>query len=790
MRRILAAFALVTLALPLGSPSRSTRAAESPCLPGLSAPVRVVTDAWGIPHLRAANLGDLDELWGWVTARDRLTQLVMQRAEAEGTAHRWLGNDALQADGGAQLFRLRERADAIWARDRHDALLREELERYSAGINAWLDDCRAGRRPWPRDLAALHAEPRNWRPEDCVMLLLGLGVTLDLGLPQIAEDRAIREHGAAWFARRHRFEGRYAYATIPPGAGPPEPATAPAAVGSALPPATARLAEPLAGLWPARAEDGSDRASNEIVVGRSRSASGKPLLANDPHLALTAPGPFHVVHISVPGVVEAAGACVTGLPAIVSGRNTRCAWGVTALQAPVIDVYADTIAADGRHVKGPHGDLPVVTSPFDLRYRVLGVPLPVFWMQRRYGPHGPVLVWDTKRRLALSARWSALEDGRVTLARLVGIERSRDAAELAARYATLVTPTINLVAADVDGATLYRANGLVPRRDRDPGPGVLPGDGRHEWNGFIPADSMPQWRVPADGYAVNANNLPAARSPYAWPRYAWAHDRALRMAQRLEGDRSLTAADLMSVQNDVHSRAAERQLPALVAALGGRAASLPARARAALDSLRGWDDRMVRSRVAPTIARAWWGAYLRRSALDGVPALALAILTGEADDPLRSPAGARETPAEASAAALVMATDTLAAKLGPDPGRWTWARAHQARFEPPAGRVTPADLVPPPTPADGDGSTPCVGGSYVPWSLEFGHGPAFRHVVDLADSLTSWVVIPPWNAARPGGTTADLRAAWVQHAYLPLRMDWTAIERTARDDERFAPSPR
>jgi penicillin amidase len=429
----------------------------------------------------------------------------------------------------------------------------------------------------------------------------------------------------------------------------------------------------------------------------------------------------------------------------------------------------------------------VVNRPFDLTYRLLGIPLPAFGQVRRYTPHGPVIVWDPKHRLALAARWSAFEDDRVTMRRLVGLERSRTAAELAERHRSLVTPTINLVAADIEGATLYQAVGLVPRRGFAPGPGVLPGDGRHEWTGFIPPDSMPAWRPGPGGFAVNGNNRPAhARSADAWPRYDWPHDRAARMHQRLAGDRSVTLADLVSVQNDVHSRAGARQVPALLAAIAPREATLPARTRVVLDSLRGWDFVARRDRVGPTIARAWWNAWVRRGKFEGVPGLALASLTGEAGDTLRSPAGAVESVAEGAAGALTTAIDTLAAKLGPDPARWTWGRAHLAHFHSAlTAHGRGSTFEPALVPADGDGSTVSVGGSSAPWAFTFTHGPAFRHVVDLADSLTSWVVIPPWNSAASGAHSADLRARWADHGYVPLRMDWTRIERDSSTTVAF-----
>src|SRR5258706_5079341 len=212
--------------------------------------------------------------------------------------------------------------------------------------------------------------------------------------------------------------------------------------------------EQLLSAFPPHDPDGADRASNEFVVGGKRSASGKPVLANDPHLGLATPGAFHVLHVCVPGLVDAIGAEVPGLPLIVSGRNASAAWGVTALSADVIDVYADTLSADGQRVRRHFPDgradwVPVDTSPFDLHYKLFGFsfPVPPFVNARHYTPHGPVLVWDKGRHLALAARWTALEDARISGKRLVGLERSASAAEVCERTATMVTPCLNIVAA-------------------------------------------------------------------------------------------------------------------------------------------------------------------------------------------------------------------------------------------------------------------------------------------------------------------------------------------------------
>ncbi len=813
MRQPLAVFTLALLLFAgMRPPSGAAQTSELHAA-GVRAPVQVTTDRWGIPHVRARSLDDLYLAWGWVSARDRLWQMLWTRAAADGHTHRWLGNSALQADGGAQLFRLRERAHAIWQRDREDAVLRMELERYATGVNAYMQECRDGRRPWPAEIVRLADKPRDWTAEDCVLVVLGFGITLDLDLSELSELRAVADSGAAWYSERRRYENRWMYDTIPDSAAARMwplrvPGSAGAAHTTSRTVSTSRPAPSPAALaaserwlqaFPPADADGANRASNEFVVGAKRSASGKPVLANDPHLSLGNPSPFHVIHVSVPGAFEAIGADVPGLPVIVSGRNSRAAWGVTAVSADVIDVYADTLSNDNSRVRthaadGRAGWVPLVKKPFDMSYRVLGLSIPVlpFMNERRYTPHGPVLVLDAKKHMAYAARWTAMEDDRITLSRLVGLERSQNAAEIDERISSLVTPCLNMVSADVGGEARYRTAGLLPVRAHEPGPGPIASNGQFEWTGFVPTADNPHWRVPAAGFAVNANNRPVAGTyPYPLPRYDWAHDRARRMANRLELDKRVTLQDAASVQNDVYSLAAERNVRHLLECADSLYDVLPPRSKAAVDTLRVWDFRARRSRVAPTLYRAWFGAYMRRAKTEGFPGLTLASIMSRAPETLAHSGdkASAETPAVAAAASLAVALDTLAARLGPDLTTWRYGRAHLARFRHPLSALDGRGKWEPPlTPEDGDNASPSVGPSRLPWNLEVGHGPAYRHVVDLAQPSISFGVVPPWNsAAFSDQGDRDMRHRWADHGYVPFLLDWRRIDREALDRLTLTP---
>ena len=799
------------------APPRATAAGDATLeVPGLAAPARITTDRFGIPHLRAETRSDLYLLWGFVTARDRLWQLEHNRRAARGRLSEWFGNRALRADGGAQLFEFGTRARRIWERERRDSTVREPLLRYVAGINAYLAQCRSGARPWPEEFRRLGRYPEDWKPEDTVLGLLSLGVVLDFALPELAEGDSIRAHGMRWLETRRRFERDWMVTTIPdsaavrlygpsaarPGAGV-QPAGARAGThavsgGDRAPdrPAPPRTPSSLLatarqslGDWLSPATLEPDlRASNWFAVGPGRSASGAPLLANDPHLGLAIPGPFHVVHLSSADGADAIGACVPGLPAIVSGRNRRCAWGITALSADVVDVYADTLSADGRRVRWNGGWAPVREADFAMRFRVLDalpVPVGLLGQKRRYTPHGPVVAYDRKRRLALSVRWAGRDED-ISFARLLGLERSRGAAEVAERFRSLVTPTINAIAADVDGHVIYQAVGALPKR-RFEVLGPIPGDGRHEWHGLIAPYEMPRWEIPPAGFVVSGNNLPVGSAyPVGLPRYDWVHDRAARMSGRLAGDARVTLDDMRSVQNDVFSRGAERLVPRLLRCADSLAATLSPRARAALDTLRAWNHLARRDRVAPTLYRAWYGAFLRRSQLEGLPGLAAAALDGRAPEALHAPGGVIvERAAVAAVAALELALPELESLLGANLATWRWGRAHRARFAHPLAWKAP-DFEPAPIPVDGDNSTPCVGASSLPWHVRVTHGPAWRHLVDLAAPDSSFGVVPPGNAGE-GTHRRDHLQRWANHGYVPLYLGWDRIETVKESDWRLVP---
>lgn len=191
--------------------------------------------------------------------------------------------------------------------------------------------------------------------------------------------------------------------------------------------------------------------------------------------------------------------------------------------------------------------------------------------------------------------------------------------------------------------------------------------------------------------------------------------------------------------------------------------------------------------MAPTLYRAWYGAWIRRAGLEDVPGRGAAALDGRAPESFHDPAtGAPERPAVSAAAALDTALARLERLLGPDLASWTWARAHRARFAHPLAWAA-AVLEPPLVPIDGDNHTPSVGRSSLPWDIRVNHGPVWRHVVDLADPSRSWGIVAPGNSGV-GPHARDLAAAWADHRYVPLDLDWREVEALRESEWRLAPA--
>ncbi|MEN8165470.1 MAG: penicillin acylase family protein, partial [Acidobacteriota bacterium] len=418
---------------------------------GLRDQVTIALDGRGVPHIDAAAGEDLWFAQGYVHARDRFFQMDLGRRMAAGRLSEVFGEDALPTDRKMRTLRLA--ATAARQAGALDDGARKTLERYSDGVNAAL---RAHGRWIAPELWMLGAEPAAWGVEDClsVGLLLQLNLTWAMGdeiTRSVEMTHLGREHAAGLWGWGSDEQRRW----IPPVDLPSRP---PGEEDAILPP--------------------FGGGSNNWAIGPARTATGRPLLANDPHIGVAVPGTWFAVGLRAPGI-RAVGASIAGIPGVLIGHNSRVAWGFTMSMMDDQDFFVLTLdeSRDRELVDDNWIPLRTVTETIEVRWRSEPETMKV-----RISRHGPVVRDTFDSTLALA--WTALQgpsavDAFLRMVRADGVE------DVAAAWSDAAGPSMNLVAADVEGHILHQVVGRRPRRGRGAGRLPSPGsDSAWSWKGL------------------------------------------------------------------------------------------------------------------------------------------------------------------------------------------------------------------------------------------------------------------------------------------------------------------
>ncbi len=747
-------------------------------LPGLGAGVEVLRDEFGVPHIFAASSADAHFALGFVHAQDRLWQMEARRRLGAGRLAELLGPAALNVDRLFRtlgLYRAAERGFAVL-----DAETRGAITAYAAGVNAFLET-RSGVLP-PEFLILGAPEPEPWRPADSLVVLKLMAWQLSRNW----RDEILRA----------RLAGRLDDARIGE-LWPPYPGAGPVALPDFDLSGLAPLGDSprLAALWeatPPAAPAGVG--SNNWVVDGSRSETGKPLLANDVHLALSAPSPFYLAHLSTPGL-NVVGATLAGFPAVVLGRNDRIAWGFTNTGPDTQDLFVESVdAGDPGRYRAPDG-----LRPFEVRDEIIkqagGDPIVLRVRESRHGPILSDLLGDPgsvlDERQVLAFAWTALRGDDLTPQAAVKLERARDWAGFTAAARYFHGPQQNIVYADVDGNIGLYAPARIPIRRSGDGRAPVPGwSGDYDWTGFVPFAALPQSRNPASGRIVTANNkIVPDDYPYLLTR-DWAPPyRARRIAELIDRRPLHSTASFRDIQADQVSLMAREALPHLLAA--EPATGL---ARTARDMLAGWDGDMARDGPEALIFSAWYRALTRLVYADELgplfdaawglrPLFMASVLGGEAAhwcDDVTTPRA--ETCAGVAGAALDAAAAWLAGRHGDDPADWRWGEAHYAnhahgtfRARPPLGALFGVRIA-----NGGDHFTiNAAGYAFRDPDRPFvqTHGPAFRAIYDLADLERSLFVYGPGQSGNPlSPHYRDLAGRWRDHRPFAIPTGRDALE--------------
>jgi penicillin G amidase len=753
-------------------------------LHGLGGPVEILRDRYDIPHVFAKSAADASFGLGYVHAQDRLWQMEMNRRIAAGRLAEVLGPGALPTDRFLRTLGIRRAAEANLRG--LDAETRKLLEAYAAGVNAFL----AGKPVLPVEFWLTGTRPEPWSPVDSIawtkMMAWNLGANWRNELLRMQLSKTLP------LERIQQFVAPY------PGEPPPQITDLKELYGS-----LAREAVQLAQFAP----DNAGLGSNNWVVSGARSASGKPLLANDPHLDLGAPSVWYFAQLSAPGL-NAIGATLPGVPGIVLGRNDRIAWGFTNTGPDVQDLYIEKLDRSGGYI-APDG--PRRFETIDETIKVKGQDPERLHV--RISRHGPVISDVLKPALDASPRgyvmalaWTALAPDDRTIQGALRLEQAHDWPSFLAAARDFHAPQQNMVYADVDGNIGFIAAGRVPVRKPEndlkgqaPAPGWL---AKYDWDGYIPFNELPKSYNPADGVVVTANQkiTPPGYAHYItsdWqPPY-----RADRIRELLAAVPRHTVPSFARIQGDVVSLAMRQLLPRLLAT---RPRS--EQARAALALLAKWDGTMAADRPEPLIASAWWRELARTvyaDELGGVfhthwapRAVFLSdVLFGGAArwcDDVRTPAV--ESCDEALALSLEAALADLRKRYGDNPAAWRWGEAHAAIFEHrPFGRQPLlAGFFNLRVPTPGDTYTVNAGrDNFYDDAHPFAnrHGPSLRAIYDLSDPEKSLYMHPGGESGNVLSDNYDaFTRAWARGEYIPMRAARKALEAEPHHLLRLVPA--
>jgi penicillin amidase len=593
------------------------RAASSPnetlVIPGLSRPVEILKDRWGIAHIYAQNEADLFFAQGYNVARDRLFQLELWRRQATGTVAEILGPKELGRDIGNRLFMYRGdlSQELNWYHPRGGAI----IARFVAGINAYIAETQRNPALLTPEFKMLGLQPGNWTPAVVISRFNGLAGNLyeemDLAL-------AIRSVGIERVKDLYHFQPDNPKLEM-------DPAIDTSLLSKNILDLYSAFREPirftpdeliagyrndsalLAGInreisLPAALDLSTRRediGSNNWVVSGKLTASGFPMMMNDPHRLQEAPSLRYWVHLVAPGW-NVIGGGEPSLPGVSIGHNDFGAWGLTIFGTDSEDLYVyDTNPADPSQYKYKGGweSMTIIKDTIRIKGQAPAA------VELKYTRHGPVVYADQAHHKAYAVRAAWQETGAAPYLASLRMDQAHNWHEFEEACSYSRMPAENMVWADKDGNIGYQAVGIAPLRPNWGGLVPVPGDGRYEWDGYLPIPALPRVLNPEKGFFNTSNNY---LIPPAWPyrdalHYLWADPyRADSVEEFLKSGRMFTVSDMVQLQNNDLSIPARSLVPLLRDLLFAKADSQQAAVR-----LLHWDYVLDKDSVPAGIYEMW-----------------------------------------------------------------------------------------------------------------------------------------------------------------------------------------
>lgn len=799
-------------------------------IPGLRAPATIIRDKNGIPHIYAASTHDLFMAQGYVQAQDRLWQMEINRRGIAGRQSELSPTKSgLSDDKFIRTLGLRRAAQADY--DAMDDSSKAVLQAYADGVNAFIGT-HQNNLPIEFTIAGafgsqgLGYKPEPWTPIDTLQIAkymawsLGGNWDVEVFRSQVLAKFGT-EQGTALLAD---LIPPYDYTTkpiiVPPGVAWQQ-------VPSGL--ASLKQIDEIAGIR------GRDIGSNDWTISGSRTTTGKPLLANDPHLGIQMPSiwyfnSLHCQPVTAECPFDVTGAVFPAAPGVIIGHNARIAWGVTNVGPDVQDLFLEKIDGNQYEYQGQKLDLKIVPETWTIKGKLPADYQPSrnevdeydaatdstkITLNVRYTRHGPLISdvdADTAKiggnPYAVAFSWTAINAPEQTLNSFIGIDKAQNWDEFRAALSVFGSPSQNFVYADVDGNIGYQVPGRIPIRAKGDGQLPVPGwTGEYDWKGYIPFDELPRSYNPTQGYIATANNAVVGPDYKYFISMDWDRGwRARRIVDLIEAKDKLSPDDIAAIQGDSLNLSAQQIVPYL------SNLSVEGDAQKVLDAIKGWDFFEKRDSAGAAAYEVFWLNLLRNTFDNTLGELAPNYVDGGDVNRqamialLSKPASvwwSKSPRDEVLKKSLEDAAKMLTAELGSDPAGWTWNKIHSATFKSQALGDAPVSFIFNRGPFEVNGGTAIVNntGTGSNFSQAYTNPPAkltaifaertvpsLRQIIDFADLNSSRFIHTTGESGLPTNPHYDdFIDKWRNIQYVPMWWNVSDVKANAEGTLTLTP---
>jgi len=753
-------------------------------VPGITKPVEIIRDSYGMPHIYAQTDADAYFALGYCMAQDRLFHMDLMRRAARGKLAEILGKDLIPVDRFFRTITAGKSCEEIAAAYKPETL--SAAKDYAAGVNYFIKHHKG---PLPLEFTILGYEPQPWQPSEAVAVHYAMAVDLNTAFSVEMMHAAVIEKVGETMAQEIFPDYAEGYPLIIP--------KGLAALDFLK---TLNLAREIRGT-----EGGG--ASNSWVVAAKKSTTGKPILANDPHLNHSAPGIWYEAHIVSPSM-NVSGSVLPGIPFVIIGANEHVAWGFTNVMADDADFYIEKINPANPNqyeFMGSWQDMKIkeevikVKGADNVKFKV------------RLTRHGPIIDevnhYKEPKNTALSMRWTAYETLQASPFRGLNTAESVDDIEKA--VADFKCPGQNWVYADDKGNIGFWAAVGIPIRDGFSGAVPVPGwDGKHEWKGYVPTGQQPHLRNPNRGWISTANNKHVGDDyPYPISHYYTMPDRFVRIKEMITAKQKFDTQDFAKMQADFYVVLAKEWVPMMLASLSVSGTQFSENGKKAKAALKNWNFVAGAEDIAPTIFHATinamvkntfkkrlgedlYGQYLKNKdvVFNAMRNLIAASHSVWFDDP---DTAEKESINDIIGKSFTEAILYLEEKMGSNVDDWKWGDLHTLTLYHPFGKSSALMgyfMNIGPNPMGGGLATvnPQPYKLSEPWEVY--HGASLRYITDFANRKNSRRVIPAGISGNFMSPHYDDQAElWRTGKYRPFVLDRKSVEADARYTLKMLP---